>query len=256
MKTINATKVEHPLDEWLNFEQESISRFKQSHPDIWDILGSNINIARMIPFIIGQQENLTDIEVERLMMWQKVLHYQVQSLFLLLQFQLDAGFALLRLAAELSRDVARIADDKEMFGIWKNRDKKDQRILYQKHFKFHVNSIDEKLVKNIYDLCSRYGVHGHQTDSMFSEMKSTIDSATPLVLVGVSEFGALDAVHTWLLSFWPMQHLCTKTFISKHLSTIPDVFSMLAQMEVEMNKVLKNLSDTLASMKQSESSSR
>ena len=235
------------------FEQESISKFKQEHPDLWNVFGNSINFARVIPFTIGQQDGVSFIEMHRLMMWQKVLHYQVQSLFLLLQYQLDAGFALLRLAAELSRDVARIADDENMLHIWLEREDKTQRKLYKDRFKFHIGSPDEDIVKNTYDFCSVFGIHGHMTDSMFSKIIGTIPSSSPMVHVGVSDYGVLDTVHMWLLSFLPMHHLCIKTFISRYISIIPDVFSTLAQLETEMNRILKALSDSLESQKKPQS---
>jgi hypothetical protein len=117
MKPFNDIPRSHPLDEWLSFEQESIQKFKESHPDLWKVFGESINLARNVPFVIGQQAGLTEIEMHRLYLWQKVLHYQTQSIFLLLQAQLDAGFALLRLAAELCRDVIRTADDENMLAI-------------------------------------------------------------------------------------------------------------------------------------------
>ena len=161
MKPIRNKSREHPLDEWLSFEQESISRFKKGYPDLWRVFGDSINLARAIPYAIGQQDGLTEIEMHRLFLWQKVLHYQTQSLFLLLQSQLDAGFALLRLAAELSRDVIRIADDEKVLAIWLERETKPNE--YKKRFKFMLNVPDEEAVHTVYKFASKYGVHGHRT---------------------------------------------------------------------------------------------
>jgi len=237
------------LDEWLSFEQESISKFKKVYPDLWKVFGDSINLARAIPYVIGQQDGLTEIEMHRLFLWQKVLHYQTQSLFLLLQSQLDAGFALLRLAAELSRDVICIADDKKMLTIWLERENKPNE--YKKHFKFKQNSPDEEAVHTVYKFASKFGVHGHQTDTMFSEIIGTIGENSSLLSWGVSNYGVLDAVHMWLMSFLPMHHICAKSFISRYFEIRPEIFLTLRDYEVTMNSFIQKVSEHLEGLKKS-----
>jgi hypothetical protein len=66
MRPIVKKSREHPLDEWLSFEQESISRFKKGYPDLWQVFGDSINLTRAVPYVIGQQAELTEIEMHRL----------------------------------------------------------------------------------------------------------------------------------------------------------------------------------------------
>jgi hypothetical protein len=240
MKPFSSKPREHPLDEWLVFEQEAVSKFKARYPDLWKVFGDCINLARAVPYVIGQQDGLTEIEMHRLFLWQKVLHYQTQSLFLLLQSQLDAGFALLRLASELSRDVIRIADDEKILAIWLQRENKPNE--YKKRFKFIQNSPDEKAVHTVYKFASKFGVHGHQTDTMFSEIIGTIGGSSSLLTWGVSNYGVLDAVHTWMMSFLPMHHICAKSFISKYFAIRPEIFLTLRDYEVTMNSSIQVVS--------------
>ena len=212
----------HPLDEWLSFDEEAIQNFKISHPELWKFFGESINLARAIPFVIGKQDDLTEMEMYRLFLWQKILHYQVQSLFLILRHQLDAGYALLRLAAELSRDLSCIADDEKMLSIWLARENK--RNEYKRHFKFSSESPDGKAVYNVYKFASKFGVHGHVTDAIFSDVVGTIGKNNSMLSFGVSEYGVIEAVHMWMLSFLPMHYLCAKTFISKYSTELPDIF--------------------------------
>jgi len=238
---------EHPLDEWLSFEQESILKFKKTYPDLWKVFGDSINLARAVPFVIGQQDIITGIEMQRLLLWQKVLHYQTQSLFLLLQCQLDAGFALLRLAAELSRDVARIADSEKMLDIWLKRENRPND--YKKHFKFLQNSPDEEAVYTVYKFASKFGVHGHQTDTMFSEIIGTIGENNSLLSWSVSNYGILDAVHMWMMSFLPMHHICAKSFMSKYFAIRPEIFLTLGDYEVTMNSFIQTVSGYLEDLR-------
>ena len=67
MKTVNNNSLRgHPLDEWLSFEQESVQKFKDSYPELWRFFGDSINLARAVPFVIGQQDELAEIEMHRL----------------------------------------------------------------------------------------------------------------------------------------------------------------------------------------------
>lgn len=55
MKPLRQKYREHPLDEWLSFEQESIAKFKKGYPDLWQVFGDSINLARAVPYVISQQ---------------------------------------------------------------------------------------------------------------------------------------------------------------------------------------------------------
>lgn len=247
MRSLRKKTREHPLDEWLSFEQDAISKFKKTSPDLWKFFGECINLARAIPYAISQQDGLTEIEMHTLFLWQKVLHYQVQSLFLLLQSQLDSGYALLRLAAELSRDVFCIANSEKMLSVWIEREIKPKD--YRKYFKFSLNSPDEKAVYNTYKFASRFGVHGHMTDAMLSEVIGSIDKNNTMVSLGVSNYGVLDAVHNWMMSFLPMHHLCARLFITKYFAIRPEIFLTLRDYEVTMSSVIQAVSARLADLK-------
>ena len=77
---------------------------------------------------IGHQPGITSIETHRLTMWQSVTNYQGQSLILLLDHRLDSGYALLRLAAELSRDVYCIGNDESRLKLGLKRETEEKNI--------------------------------------------------------------------------------------------------------------------------------
>ena len=154
---------------------------------------------------------------------------------------------LLRLAAELSRDVVRIADSEKMLTIWLERENKPNE--YKKHFKFASHSPDEEAVHTVYKFASKFGVHGHVTDAMFSEVIGTIGKSGSMLSLGVSSYGVLDAIHMWTMSFLPMHHICAKTFIPKYFGVRPEIFLTLRNHEAAMNTVIQNVSTYLENLK-------
>jgi hypothetical protein len=197
--------------------------------------------------VISQQDELTEIEMHRLFLWQKILHYQVQSLFLILQHQLDAGYALLRLATELSRDLARIADNEKMLSIWLARENKQNE--YKKHFKFSLDFPDESAIHNVYKFASKFGVHGHVTDAMFSEVIGTIGKNNSMLSFGVSDYGVIEAVYMWMMSFLPIHNICAKSFVSKYFAIRPEIFLTLREYEITMYNAIQSVSARLEELK-------
>ena len=62
---------------------------------------------------------------------------------------------------------------------------------------------------------SKFGVHGHVTDVMFSEVIGTIGKNNFILSFGVSDYGVIEAVHMWMMSFLPIHNICAKSFVSK-----------------------------------------
>ena len=153
----------------------------------------------------------------------------------------------MRLAAELSRDVIRIADDEKLRVVWLERENKPNE--YRKHFKFTEQSPDEEAVHMVYKFASKFGVHGHVTDTMFSEVIGTFGKNDSMLSWGVSNYGVLDAVHMWMMSFLPMHHVCAKSFMSKYFAIRPEIFLTLRDYEVTMNSFLQTVSGYLENLK-------
>jgi hypothetical protein len=229
----------HPLEEYLQIQQTHILGFAQSHPDIWQLFSTCFNVSNMLMIAIGHQPNLSIIETYRLVLWQSVLHYQSQALVLILNHHLDAGYALLRLAAELSRDIYCVGDDENLLNLWK--DKENRRREYQDRFKFDNKSPIGRTVFDTYKLCSKYGVHGHITNSIFSEPIGFVDKEEKILLLDISELGILDAIHIWLTAFVPIQSLCVNTFFESHKSHFYEEFGIFTQFGITMAETLKDL---------------
>jgi hypothetical protein len=90
---------------------ERLRVFREEYPDLDVVFGAALDVGKLVVGSISLVSNLTITETHRWMMWQTVFEYQKQSLLLLTTGNTDAGLALLRLASELSRDVAVIRDD-------------------------------------------------------------------------------------------------------------------------------------------------
>jgi hypothetical protein len=112
-----------------------------------------------------------------------------------------------------------------------------------------LNSPEEEAVHTVYKFTSRFGVHGHQTDTIFSEIIGTIGEKGSMISFGVSDYGVLDAVHMWMMSFLPMHHICAKSFIAKYFVIRPEIFLALRDYEVTMNRVIQTMSAFLESLR-------
>ena len=241
----------HPVEEYLNIQQSRISEFSKNHPDISRILGTCFNVSRMLMVTIGHQPSLSLVETHRLVMWQSVTEYQVQSLILILTGKLDSGHALLRLATELSRDVHCIGDDESRLTLWLDKEKRRQE--YRTLFKFDDTSDFGKTVHDIYKFCSQFGVHGHRTTSAFSEPVGRTGKNDCLLLIDVTDLAILDAVQIWLMAFVSIQHLCASTFFERHLVELQEPLSHFASLEILMGDIVRELNKSLRDLRQSKS---
>jgi hypothetical protein len=85
--------------------------------------------------------------------------YHRESALLCMRGQANVGLSLTRMACELSRDVLRFARDNETEKIWLSR--RDDNKTYKKIFKFNMDIPEERMLFDIYELASAFGVHGH-----------------------------------------------------------------------------------------------
>ena len=181
-------------------------------------------------------------------MWQTVLDYQTQSVILILQHNLNTGLALLRMAAELSRDVHVIGSDEARLSLW--MEKNEKRREYQKTFKFNRSLPQAQIVFDIYKLCSAFGVHGHVSNSMHSELVGRAGKDGQFALLDVSEIGVLESVGTWLMGFAPMHHLCSREFFANRLSNLVEEFSFLREFEMSSMELVQSYHASLKELKQ------
>lgn len=145
------------------------------------------------------------------MMWQTVRLYQIHSLFLVLAQQLDGGMALLRMAAELTRDIVHIGDSHERLELWLARADPARRNKYRKTFRFDTSDPIMAYVKKTYDLASAWGVHSHLTAASQLAVAETAEGVARLVV----EDSAVDSSFAvWACAFVPIQLACITTFLA------------------------------------------
>lgn len=90
---------------------------------------------------------------------QQIHEYHREAALPCMRGPANIGLALPRMACELSRDVLRLARDKQVEASWSSR-KTDFR-KYKDLFKFRKDSPAERMLFDVYKMSSSFGVHGH-----------------------------------------------------------------------------------------------
>ena len=203
------------LRKTIEYDHQQITNFFNAQPAIYELLDAMVISARGL--LTSTLENLSEDECStlRYMLWRTMYDYLETSLLLLLRTRIDEGYALLRMAAELARDIARIGENRGNFEMWKNKDKLHRTEEYKTTFRFDVNDSAEKHIFNLYNLASIYGVHGHQTRDMhLSHIGEVVHGS--FIRVKVSERAMLEALNLWLFAFFPLHEIAGKTFAAIH----------------------------------------
>jgi hypothetical protein len=161
----------HELDTFLERKLANLREFRKNQEVVWITVSGALLVSRTLIAAIATDGLLRSAPApHRLMMWQTVLSYQTESFFLLVDRRIDEGLALLRMAAELARDIIRIGDSEDQLEIWLSRLKgKQQKKAFRDKFRFIDSDETEKYVHKLYDLASNIGIHGHSSTSMLSQ---------------------------------------------------------------------------------------
>ena len=155
------------LDALLASKMASLAEFKREQEEVCILVNSAYLAARTMIVAVLKDGLSGELSSHRFMMWQTVLEYQVESFFLLVSRRLDEGLAVLRMTAELARDLVRIGDDHRLLNTWLNRaSDKTERKIYRTEFRFSDTDQVEAHVHRLYDLASVFGIHGHSTTSV------------------------------------------------------------------------------------------
>jgi hypothetical protein len=222
-------------------QHERLSKFREEYPDLEMVFGAALNAGYLAVGSISLIRGMTTAETRRWLMWQTMFEYQKHSLLLIVGAHTDAGLALIRLAAELSRDVAAIRDNAERLDLWdKRRDPTRQR-EYRKIFRFDDETSAGKTAHQVYDLCSEIGVHGHDSDVTYLEPvgKFSASGRDGLLMMKVSDSGVLRALQIWLAAFGPLHLLCFGTFDAKHGRTLAEPYQMFGGTMETLRPVLR-----------------
>ena len=199
------------LQQTIEYRHKRLIEFATAHPDVWELIESFVISARaMIMECASYLDNPIRYTTAH-MMWHNVYEYQEDSLFLLILGRIDAGYALLRMAAELSRDASRVWKDDAKHDMWQKRDEIRREGYYKDVFRFNDEDATERYVHGIYTLASNYGIHGHQSSQMsMSSRDRTADGQ--YVIMQIDYLDVLSSLKVWLFSFFPLQTLASRGF--------------------------------------------
>lgn len=239
------------LADYFNSLKDEFIGFSKEYPELWMMFNICHEVIQSIQLTITARYELSSVEVHRLMMWQTVFHYQTEALILILSRKLDAGYALIRLAAELSRDLSCIGDDQSLLKLWMDyrSPSKKSKITehdYKNTFRFNTKTSAGAYVFRVYKLCSEFGVHGHFMESISSVPNNTVGSGTEeIAILRITEKALLEAVQIWLDSFGPVQQLCLNTFLPRTAPDLTPAFQLFYDLQNDIGKISQSLSDWL-----------
>ena len=174
----------------------------------------------------------------RYMLWRTMYGYVETSLLLLIKTRIDEGYALLRMAAELTRDIARIAENQGNYDIWIDRLSVHNKEKYKKIFQFNKNDEYEKHLFRLYNLASDHGVHGHQTRDMHLR---PLGLQGKYIKINVPKREMLDLLNVWLFAFFPLHIIVGRTFDEIYLKINPNPLTLFIEMESTVVPVLQDI---------------
>lgn len=227
------------LRETIDHDHQKIADFFKSQPEIYQLLDAMIISVRG-PIMVAM-ENLPDdaCSTFRYMLWRTMYDYVETSLLLLLKTRIDEGYALLRMAAELARDIARIEESQNNFEMWKNKATLHNGEEYKKIFRFNKNDAHEKHIFSLYNIASVYGVHSHQTRDAHLSHLGVVQGK--YIKVNVSERKMLDALTLWLFSYFPLHIVAARTFAELFSKMSPNPLINLLEMELAVIPVAEGI---------------
>ena len=240
------------LDSLLEQKIKQLREFRQKQEGVWVIVSGAYLVSRSLIVALAKDDLLSPISAHRLMMWQTINGYLMESFFLLIDRRLDEGYALLRMAAEHTRDLVRIGDDQTKLEIWeKHKHGKKEKRLYQELFKFDESDKFEKHIYNLYNLATNYGVHGHQTTNLSSELHSTSPDGK-IISLAVSDLGVYQSLIIWLTSFFPLQQLCLRTFEASFGNATSQAVASYQQMWKAFDETVEQIRQSVQEMQANE----
>jgi len=236
------------LDSLLERKLANLREFQKGQEGVWGTINGAYLVSRGLVGAVAKDGALSTVGGHRLMMWQTVLDYQMESFFLLIDRRLDEGLALLRMAAELARDVARISDDATLLDTWLNRaEGRAQKNAYRDAFRFSDSDSTEVYVHKLYDLASTFGIHGHLLTS--SRLRPTHQSPDGKVVgLEVPDVEVYRTLAIWLAAFFPLQELCHRAFRSCGGNTVVQAGTYYDEMRRAFDDIFATYRESLQKM--------
>jgi len=214
-----------------------IRSFLKTYPQLLDMLNGLIVVAK-VPISAAYDSDLTSEQAFLLQLWVAIYKYQEDSLFLIMSKRFDSGFALLRMAAELARDIVRMSEDNVNYEMWQKKNELNREECYKQTFRFNQKNQIERFVFKQYNLFSNWGVHGHLTAISQREHVGETDDGR-FAQIAIPEEAVVRNIGLWMASYLPLHQMCQKVFenaISRHS---PEALTMLSKMIVVSGDVIK-----------------
>lgn len=238
------------LDSLLDRKLANFHDFRKGQEGVWGTINGAYLVSWAMVAAVAKDGALAADGAHRLMMWQTVLDYQMESFFLLIDRRLDEGLALLRMAAELARDVARISADESLLDTWlKRANGREQKNAYRGASRFSDSDRIEVYVHKLYDLASTYGIHGHTLTSSMVEPTRLSPDGTVFALE-VPDAGVYRTLEIWLAAFFPLQELCSGAFRAAGGATVVQAGAHYEQMRKAFDDVFAMYRESLRKMDQ------
>lgn len=248
MKHANSANDSPELDSLLERKLANIEGLREGQPELWATINAAYVVSRGLIAAVATGEARSTAGADRLMMWQTVLEYQIESFFLLIDRRLDGGVALLRMAAELSRDLARIWDDETLLDVWLDRSTgRTQKKAYRDAFRFDESDKNESYVHKLYDLASTFGIHGHiLSSSMLQPTRRSSDGK--LFALEVPDIAMHRTLEIWLAGFFPLQELCLRKLRTTKIPAISRAIAHFDEMRRAFDQLFATYREALRSL--------
>lgn len=199
------------LDRLFAGTSSEVEAFRRDQEEIWSVV-NGAYMSSTIVLASAQACARLPQDVHRSMMWASLLDCQMDALFLIVRRRLDTGLALLRMASELARDVARISESEARLKLWLDRREDSSCSKYRKEFRFDDGSQIERYVHALYDLSSTLGVHGHLT-AYASIWRQKVVHRDGMASLEISDIEMLQVLEIWLAAAFPLHAMCVDTFV-------------------------------------------
>jgi hypothetical protein len=222
------------LREMLDHDKEVVLTFFEMQPEVYEILDTMIMTSRALLWqAIDNLPEETNIRLTMTaMLWQTMCDYVEQSLLLIIKTQLDAGYAVLRMASELARDIARIDENDHNFAMWNDKAKNHNTDDYKSVFKFNKEDPTERFVYTLYNTTSIMGVHGHTTRAAHMRKLGPVSvKDKEYMAYNVTHREVLDALVVWLFAFFPINIMAAKPFINIYSGLEENPFDFFINLE-------------------------
>ena len=182
---------------------EKVAAFYADEPALADLIDESLTATWHPTVAFAQVVTDGHAHVWLGQMLQTLHSYFRNSALLLVTHSFDEGFSLLRMAAELSRDISCVAANPALITVWlRRRDSDEAQRVYRKAFRFDTASSEGRNAFAAYEFACGYGTHGHLT-TLFSG-RPTATGYSGMVSLTPTTKEAVDTLRVWLSTLFSL----------------------------------------------------